>query len=270
MSLIWIICGAGRGVGKTTLAGKLCEILPDSVYAKCGRSGAKPGKPGNFFENFADLESFIEAKSHSNKHLVIESNTLAASSRGDITIFIDGVPGKTNFREDTKQLQSIADVKICCNATLACWKKALSAKVSSSTICDAVCDLLLAQKCYLFGSKPTVRSKVWFEAAGSHIFGRGLARLLENINRSGTLQEAARAADMSYRYAWNLIRMAENHFGKTLVECHAGGTDGGGSTLSSDGCHMLGVFKQLNEEVAAFADERFMKLYNEDKTSEKI
>ena len=47
MSLVWVICGAGGGVGKTTLAQKLCKILPGSVYAKCGHSPAKSGKPEN-------------------------------------------------------------------------------------------------------------------------------------------------------------------------------------------------------------------------------
>jgi len=245
-------------------------VLPDSIYAKCGCSKAKPGKPGIFFDNLADLESFIEAKSHSNRYMVIESNTLAASCRGDITIFIDGVPGKTRFRKDAEQLRSAADIKICCDTTLTDWKKALAAKVECRSLRKAVCHCLLAQSRHLFGSEPVVRSKVWFESAGTHVFGCGLAQLLENINRWGSLRDAAKAADMSYRYAWNLIRTAEEHFGKTLIERHVGGADGGGSTLSVDGRHMLRVFKKLNKEVAVFADERFLELYNKDKDSAEI
>ena len=267
MSLIWIICGAGRGVGKTTLAGKLCEALPGSVYAKCGRSKAKAGKPGKFFSNLADLESFIEAKSNSNKHLIIESNTLATSCRGDITIFIDGVEGKTHFRRDIERLRAAADIRICRDTPLADWKKQLSIKLSSKAIREAVCDLLLAQKRYLFGSEPTVRSKIWFEATGAHIFGSGLARLLENVNRLGTLRDAAKSSKMSYRYAWNLIHMAEHHFGKILINRHAGGQCGGSSKLSSDGLHMLDVFKQLNEQVAVFTDKKFAELYAREKSN---
>ena len=270
MSMLWIICGAGRSVGKTTLALKLCEVLPNSLYAKCGRSKAKPGKCGNFFDNLANLESFIKSKSHSNRHIVVESNTLATLCRGDITIFIDGIPGKTHLRKDTEQLRSVADIKICCDTTLTDWKKTLAAKIDCRSLRKAVCDCLLAQSRHLFGSEPVVRSKVWFESAGTHVFGCGLAHLLENINRWGTLQDAAKAADMSYRYAWNLIRTAEEHFGKTLIERHTGGVDGGGSALSVDGRHMLRVFKQLNKEVAVFADGRFLELYNKDKASAKI
>ncbi|MHC4122561.1 MAG: winged helix-turn-helix domain-containing protein [Planctomycetota bacterium] len=265
MSLIWVICGAGRAVGKTTLALELCEILPDSVYAKCGHSGAKAGKPGKFFGKFTELESFIEASRSLNKHIIIESNALAGLGRGDIIIFIDGIAGKTHFRKDTEQLRAKSNLKICCDTILDDWRKVLSTKVNSKALRKAVCDCLAVQQRYLFNSKPIVRSKVWFESAGAHVFGRGLARLLENVNRSGTLQDAAKAAGMSYRYAWNLIRMAENHFGKTLIERQAGGCCGGSSVLSTDGRRMLEVFRQLNEEVASFADERFKTLYTREK-----
>lgn len=265
MSLIWIICGAGRGVGKTTLALKLCEVLANSVYAKCGHSKAKAGKPDNFFNKLADLESFIETCEDSYEHIVAESNTLALRKRGGIIIFIDGVTGKTNFREDREQLFAAADLRIGRGAESADWEKVLAAKFDSKGIRKAICQFLAAQKRFLFGSEPMVRSKVWFESAGEHVFGNGLARLLENVSRSGTLLGAAKAADMSYRYAWNLIGMAEEHFGKTLIDRHAGGKCGGGSALSPAGSHLLAIFKQLDEEVADFADERFLKLYNKDK-----
>ncbi|MHC4075603.1 MAG: winged helix-turn-helix domain-containing protein [Planctomycetota bacterium] len=267
MSLIWVICGAGRGVGKTTLALKLCKVLPDSVYAKCGRSKPKSDKPGKFFSNLADLDSFIDATRSSSKHIIVESNALAGFGRCDIIIFIDGIAGKTNFRKDTEQLRAAADLKICCDTTLNDWKKTLASKLDSKALRKAVCDYLVVQKRYLFGSEPVVRSKVWFESAEAHVFGMGLARLFENINRLGTLQDASKATGMSYRYAWNLIRMAEKHFGKRLIERRAGGADGGSSALSADGRHMLEVFRKLNEEVAGFADERFAKLFAGEKAN---
>ena len=261
MSMIWVICGAGRSVGKTTVALRLCEILPHSIYTKCGHGRAKSGKKGNFFNNIEELKSFIDSVSHSHKHIIVESNILAKSDNNDIIIFIDGIEGKTNFREDTEQLRASANIKISRDANLADWKEVIFHKISSKHICDEIYDMLLSQKRFLFNVKPVVRSKVWFEASGAHIFGSGLARLLANVNRSGTLQEAAKASDMSYRYAWNLVNMAERHFGKVLIIRHAGGRSGGSSTLSSDGLRMLDVFRKLNEEVAAFTDEKFAQLY---------
>ena len=61
--------------------------------------------------------------------------------------------------------------------------------------------------------------------------------------------------------------MAEHHFGKVLINRHAGGQCGGSSKLSSDGLHMLDVFKQLNEQVAVFTDKKFAELYARGKTN---
>ena len=261
MSMIWVICGAGRSVGKTTVALRLCEVLPESIYAKCGHGSVKPEKNGNFFNKIEDLKSFINSASQSHKHIIIESNVLAKSGNNDVIIFIDGIEGKTNFRKDTEQYRALADICISRDANLTDWKKVISAKISSKLICDEIYDLLLDQKRFLYEPKPVVRSKVWIESSGAHIFGNGLAKLLENVNRSGTLQEAAKASDMSYRYAWNLINMAERHFGKILINRHSGGRFGGSSTLSPDGLRMLDIFRKLNYEVAAFTDKKFAKLY---------
>lgn len=268
MSLVWVICGAGRGVGKTTLALKLCDVLPDSVYAKCGRSSRKAGKPGRFFRKAEDLQLFAEKSRNSCKHVIVESNTLAAQGYGDIRLFIDGVVGKTDFRSDIKQLRQACDLEVCSDSALTDWKKTLAVKIDSKQLRNAVRDCLAAQQRYLWGSGPKIKSKVWFESSGEHVFGNGLARLLENVQRTGTLQQASKAADMSYRYAWNLIRMAEDHFGRTLITRRAGGQGGGGSALSDEGQRMLHLFQKLDKEVAVFSDRRFHDLYYRDDKNE--
>ena len=96
----------------------------------------------------SDLNSFINATRNSNKHIIVESNALAKLNTSDIIIFIDGIEGKTDFRNDMEKLREVADIKICHNANLAGWKKVLSAKIDSKTICDAVCNLMLTQKCW--------------------------------------------------------------------------------------------------------------------------
>jgi len=262
MSLQWVICGAGRGVGKTTLAFKLCEILPDCVYAKHGHGSMKPDKPKTFFRSLPELESYLDVSRDLYDHIVVESNALARQSRGDIIIFIDGINGRTNFRKDVDQLRANAHLSVSYDSIVADWKNRLTEKVRSRSLRRAVCDCLLAQKQYLYCSMPVVRSKVWFESAGAHVFGAGLAKLLKNVDDSGTLQKAAKVSGMSYRYAWDLVRMAEKHLGKSLIQRHAGGSNGGGSVLSEHGRQMLEAFRQINEDVSAYADARFEKFFN--------
>jgi len=261
MSTIWVICGAGRGVGKTALAERLCAVLPDSLYAKCGHGPFKAGKPANYFSTTAALEEFVASQGAAG-HIVVESNAWARAGRGDIVAFVDGVRGRTGLREDAADLRSRAHLHVAADASRADWLKVLKKSLSSEALCRAVCDALAAQQTCLFGAQPKVRTKVWLESAGARVFGNGLALLLEHVDVLGTLQGAAQAAGMSYRYAWNLIRSAERRLGRDLVLRRSGGAHGGSSVLSEEGRSMLNLFRRLNSDVAAYADKRFSEFCN--------
>ena len=105
----------------------------------------------------------------------------------------------------------------------------LSEKIASLELADAVLLCLTDQKKYLFAQPLKVCSKIWFQVGNQRILGRGLAKLLENIERTGTLQQAAIDSGMSYRYAWKLIQTAQDRLGKILVNKHPGGKSGGAS-----------------------------------------
>lgn len=267
MSLIWIICGAGRGVGKTTLAQNLCRVLPESIYAKSGHGTVKRHKCEHYFQNLSQLRVFIKKQCNSNKHIIVESNALAKCRDGDITIFISSPIGKTSLRRDRAQLEKSADIRICPDASSLEWEKFLRDKLNSRKLCKAICDCLNAQKHYLFSPELNAHSKVWLEISGQYIFGKGLGRLLENVNRLGTLQDAAKNSQMSYRYAWNLIHSAEEHLQKKLILGRAGGSGGGNSSLSPDGLCLLNVFNQLNKDIADFTERRFSELYRQEKSN---
>jgi len=106
----------------------------------------------------------------------------------------------------------------------------------------------------------SVRTKVWFTTGDRHAFGAGLARLLDNIDRYGTLRRSARETGMSYRHAWNLIKNAETHLRKRLIVKYQGGVGGGRSELSRDGRRLLKAFHYLNRDVARYANSRFFEL----------
>ncbi len=257
----WVICGAARGVGKTHLAHKLCEILPRAVYVKCGHGTPKPDGPENFFQTQTELDAFLASRRESSEHVVVESNAMARQGAGDVIIFLDDIDGVTGVRGDVGKLRTNAHVKVSTGVAVRDWKRALREKVTDAKLREAICDALAEQKRFLAGASPAVRTKVWFTMGDMHAFGSGLARLLENIERSGTLSRAAEDSGMSYRHAWKLLRNAEKHLGKRLILPKAGGVGGGGTVLSDEGRRLLNVFKHLNREVAAFADERFAQLY---------
>lgn len=142
MTWTWVICGAGRGVGKTRLAQGLCQILPNAVYAKQGCSPRRPDGPPNYFESDKELASFLDACRDRCEHLVVESNELARQGAADLIIFLEGVPGQTDYRDDADVLRSRAHLRVGPRATTDEWKEVLARKLPSAALCDAVCRLL--------------------------------------------------------------------------------------------------------------------------------
>ena len=108
----------------------------------------------------------------------------------------------------------------------------------------------------------SVRSKVWLlNRDGQHVFGSGLADLLETLAGYGSLAGATRHLRVSYRKAWGLIKRAEEHFGCKLIHTISGGPRGGGSSLTEHGRKILELYHELNLRVAVLSNEEFARLY---------
>ena len=94
---------------------------------------------------------------------------------------------------------------------------------------------------------------------GERAFGPGKADLLEHIAAEGSISKAAKAMDMSYSRAWQLVEGMNSAFRKPLVEASTGGRKGGGAVLTKAGEEVLEVFrkmeKRLNEDADAFFGE---------------
>ncbi len=262
--MLWVICGAGRGVGKTHLAQQLCEVLPNSIYAKCGHGQRQPEKPANFFTTEEDLTAFIGQCTGTYDHIVVESNRWARRGEGDIVILVDGTRRQADVRSDVDLLRSQAHLRVGASALVRQWRRVLRRKLPDRSLREAVCEVLAEQKRYLGDSELSARTKVWLEVDGMYAFGSGMAQLLEGVARTGTLREAARAAHISYRHAWDMIKRAEKHLGKELILRQTGGIGGGRSALAAGGRNLLEVFRRLNREVAAFADARFAACQQEE------
>ena len=256
MAMIWVICGAGRRVGKTHLAHELCRLLPSAIYVKHGCSPKKDGKPRNFFRSKKELDSFLQRNRDAHKHIVVESNSLARREQSDIILYVDGIPGQTNFRKDAEELRDKSHIRIQPGASIRQWKRVLKKVLDNTTLCESVCDILASQMRYISRPGLEIRTKVWLVMHDGRALGSGLAALLENIARRGSLREAAKAANISYRHAWDLIRSAEKHIGKPLVLAQPGGSGGGQSSLAEEGRRLLDIYRRLNRDVADFADER--------------
>ena len=157
MSLLWVVCGAGRQVGKTRVAQRLCEILPDAVYAKQGHGEKRPGKPDNFYHAEHELAAFVAKARQMHEHIVVESNELTRAGRGEIIIFVDGIPGVTDYRADAEFLCSRSHLHTGPRATRTDWQRVLRERLPSAGLHEAICNLLADQRRFTSESSPALR-----------------------------------------------------------------------------------------------------------------
>ncbi len=71
--------------------------------------------------------------------------------------------------------------------------------------------------------KAVIRIHVWIESDRGMILGPGRAKLIENIEKYGSLQNAAKKMGISYRAAWGRIKKTEEVLGHRLLEKTQGG-----------------------------------------------
>ena len=94
-----------------------------------------------------------------------------------------------------------------------------------------------------------VKTKIWLEKDGEVIFGEGRCRLLQILEKSGSLNAAAKEMKMSYRAAWGKVKTMEKRSGLKLLQTRAGGKVGGGSILTPEGIALLRGFERLKKRI---------------------
>jgi len=101
-----------------------------------------------------------------------------------------------------------------------------------------------------------IRSKIWVEDAdGKVVFGLGRYRILEAVQRLGSLQMAAHELKMSYRAIWGRISATEKRLGKPLLIRAPRG-----SRLTPLGERLMKQFYRLLKIVEAESDDVYRNL----------
>jgi len=110
--------------------------------------------------------------------------------------------------------------------------------------------------------KLTVKSKVWIEDEnGDVVFGSGRMRILNEIEKHGSILAASKELHMSYRAVWGKIRATEKRLGQSLLRKRAGGARGGGSELTPLGKVLVERFRQLDTLTETAANDLFEDLF---------
>ena len=82
-------------------------------------------------------------------------------------------------------------------------------------------------------------------------FGPGIAELLRNVEKEGSLQGAAQSMNMAYSKAWKILKGAEKEWGLSLTDRETGGRDGGGSTLTPEAREILEHYEAFMAETSS-------------------
>ena len=120
------------------------------------------------------------------------------------------------------------------------------------------------------GTKLYIKSKTWMENQyGDLLFGKGKTEILEYIDRYGSIAKAAEKLGMSYKKAWSHIQVLQKNLDDVLVETKKGAGEQGGTILTEQAYEYIDRYKQLQSEIEAFANERFNRLFLDERKRRK-
>lgn len=103
------------------------------------------------------------------------------------------------------------------------------------------------------------RLKVWLEAGGRYAFGFGLCEMLQAVDETGSIKQAAQDLGKSYRYVWGRLKAAEDVLGRRLVEAHVGGAGTHRSTLTPQARRLVRDFLALRRRLMQTAEREFRR-----------
>jgi len=103
--------------------------------------------------------------------------------------------------------------------------------------------------------KPSFR--LWLEDSRKKVMlDQTDAALLRYIAETGSLTQAAKIIGMSYRNAWDRLKMMEEKLRRRLVMTKVGGKTGGGATLTEEGRELLKEFKKTRKLLFNVLDDK--------------
>lgn len=102
--------------------------------------------------------------------------------------------------------------------------------------------------------------RIWIDGKEGTFLGYGRVILLERIREYGSITQAAKSMEMSYRHAWELVASMNSQSIRPLVEAATGGRGGGGACLTEYGEKAVTLFWQFYTDFQQFLKQEEKKL----------
>jgi molybdate transport system regulatory protein len=107
-----------------------------------------------------------------------------------------------------------------------------------------------------FFKSPHLRLKATLRIVGEDLpfFGPGRLQLLEHIEATGSINQAAKNMGMSYKKAWKMISSMNEQAVKPLIITQTGGSSGGGAIITDEGHEIMQYYQALHKRFEAFLE----------------
>ena len=92
-----------------------------------------------------------------------------------------------------------------------------------------------------------LEGQLWFTHNGENLAGQARMALLTQIAACGSISQAAKAAGMSYKTAWDAVEAMNAIAGSPLVSRSVGGKGGGGAHLTAAGEQLVAAFARYQQ-----------------------
>lgn len=107
------------------------------------------------------------------------------------------------------------------------------------------------------------RASASLRLGGASRAGEDRLRLLEAIDRRGSITAAGEEIGLGYRATWDAVQALNNLFPKPLVRARAGGRSGGAAGLTPEGEATLRTLRHVQAELALAMDRLSARIGND-------
>jgi molybdate transport system regulatory protein len=99
-----------------------------------------------------------------------------------------------------------------------------------------------------------IDGRFWLTKENQSFLGAGRVELLKKIEKTGSINAAAKEMKMSYKAAWERINGMNALADEPLIQRKVGGSGGGGTTLTPYAYELIKTYERLNELHRQFID----------------
>ncbi|KMT22742.1 winged helix-turn-helix domain-containing protein [Clostridium cylindrosporum] len=103
--------------------------------------------------------------------------------------------------------------------------------------------------------------KLWLDNDGK-VFGKGPFILLTEVEKCGSLSEAAKNIGMSYNKAHSLIKSIEKKLETKLLIKKIGGVNGGSSTLTPEAKKLMNSYSNFTKDCEEYIDKCYKEHFD--------